>query len=165
MQKFIKFLEIIHITDEYYLYRIYSGNDELEIKERIIEDLKDSWKDEIGDFPQELNASASLEDIQNKMTELMQMSKVEDYYDLYLDLATDLNDVISFYNQFDEKQNKEPSGNYYSEAEVDFYAYGDEAIDLENMLPYLSRLQSENEIYFSDKVVQKISQIIGNNVI
>lgn len=158
MQKFIKFLEIIQIDNEYYLYRIYSGNDEFEIKERIIEDLKDAWKDQIGDFPQELNASASLEDIQNKMTELVQMNKVEDHYDLYLDAADDLNDVISFYTQFDEKQNEESAGNDYSE--VDFYAYGDEAIDLETMLPYLSRLQSENEIYFSDKVVQRIKRII-----
>ena len=155
MQKFIKFYEDVNIDDYYHLYRIYSGNNELEIKERIIEDLKDSWMNSVNHIPQALNASASLEDIQNIMIDIVKINDGENYYDLYLGVADDLNDVISFYGQYEEKKNEE------TYAGVDFYAYGDDAINLENMLPYLFSLQSEYEIYFSDKVIQKLKSIIG----
>jgi hypothetical protein len=143
------------------VYRLYSGDSEAEIKKKIVEGLQDSWEDYVRGVDK-LDPSKPLREIVRNANKIIQDYMDEDYgdltdYDLLVDPPyTDLGRAFDFYGDY--HQVTESDDDDYED--VSFYFYGDYAMSLQEVFPYLSGLRSEYEVSISDEYVQRLSSLL-----
>lgn len=145
---------------KYLVYRLYSGDSEEEIKKKIVEGLQDSWEDYVRGVDK-LDPSKPLKEIVWNANKIIQDYMDEDYgdltdYDLLVDPPyTDLGLAFDFYSDY--HQVTESDEDYEN---ADFYFYGDYAMSLQEVFPYLSGLRSEYEVSISGEYVQRLSSLL-----
>jgi hypothetical protein len=143
----------------YYTYRLYSGESEDELKRNIIESIKDGWDfvDEISELDSSDYSGSSLNDISSMIEDIIQDYIDEDYGDLtdynleISDSYTGLNMALDFYNRYIEVA--ESDLEHYEEAH--FYFYGDYAIEIQNIFPYLADL-GKYGVNLSDEYIRRL---------
>jgi radical SAM superfamily enzyme YgiQ (UPF0313 family) len=146
-------------SGRYYTYRLYSGESEDELKRNIIESIKDGWDfvDEISELDSSDYSGSSLNDISSMIEDIIQDYIDEDYGDLtdynleISDSYTGLNMALDFYNRYIEVA--ESDLEHYEEAH--FYFYGDYAIGIQNIFPYLVDLGNYG-VNLSDEYIKRL---------
>ena len=144
---------------QYYTYRLYSGESEDELKRNIIEGIKDEWDfiEDIEELDPNDYRGSSLNDISSMITDMIEDYMEEDHGDLtdygleISDSYTGLNKALDFYNQYVEVA--EGDLEHYEEA--NFYFYGDYAIEIQNIFPYLVDL-GKYGVNLSDEYIRSL---------
>lgn len=159
---FVNLLEISSGgAEKNFVYRLYSGDSEEEIKKKIVEGLQDSWEDYVRGMDK-LDPSKPLKEIVWNANKIIQDYMDEDYgdltdYDLLVDPPyTDLAQAFDFYSDYHQVTEREDD---YENA--GFYFYGDYAMSLQEVFPYLSGLRGEFGVSVSREYVQRLSSLLG----
>lgn len=143
------------------VYRLYSGDSEEEIKKKIVEGLQDSWGDYVRGVDK-LDPSKPLKEIVWNANKIIQDYMDEDYgvltdYDLLVEGPyTDLGRAFDFYRNYHRVTERDD----YDYEDAGFYFYGDYAMSLQEVFPYLSGLRSEYGVSISDEYVQRLSSLL-----
>ena len=148
----------------YYTYRLYSGESEEELKRNIIESIKDGWGDvdkidQLGSYRYPIN---SLSDIAGVVSDIIQDYMDDDYGDLHdyslsiSDYYTEINRALDFYNEYMEVVEGELE--HYEDA--NFYFYGDYAIEIQNIFPYLDDLVKNYGVGITDGYIKRLYNIL-----
>ena len=148
----------------YYTYRLYSGESEEELKRNIIESIKDGWNDvdainQLGSYRYPIN---SLSDIAGVVSDIIQDYMDDDYGDLHdyslsiSDSYTEINKALDFYNEYMEVVEGELE--HYEDA--NFYFYGDYAIEIQNIFPYLDDLVKNYGVGITDGYIKRLYNIL-----
>lgn len=149
----------------YYTYRLYSGESEEELKRNIIEGIKDRWDDvdvinELGSSRYPIN---SLSDISGVVTDIIQDYMDDDYvlfHDYRLNVGdsyTEINKALDFYNEYMEVLEGDNLENYDN---VDFYFYGNYAIEIQGIFPYLDDLVKNYGVGITDEYIKRLTNIL-----
>jgi len=142
----------------YRTYRLYSGDSVEDIKFRIVEDLKDSWIDVSDDIDNLKNPTdMGLHAIADFFSEMIEDADSGYVYDCHIEISdpyTDITEAVRFYmNHLDDEEE-------FDDAEVSFYAYGDYAKTLENVLPLLSSLFDDYGVHISSNTVERMTNLL-----
>ena len=144
-----------------FVYRLYSGDSEEEIKRKIVEGLQDSWEDYVRGV-EELDPSKPLKEIVDDANKIIQDYMDEDYgnltdYDLLVEGPyTDLGQAFDFYSDYHQVTKSDD----YDYEDAGFYFYGDYVMSLQEVFPYLSGLRGEYEVSVSREYVQRLSSLL-----
>ena len=148
----------------YYTYRLYSGESEEELKRNIIESIKDGWGDvdnidQLGSYRYPIN---SLSDIAGVVSDIIQdyMDQDQLFMDYSLDVSdsyTEINKALDFYNEYMEVLEGDNLGDHDN---VDFYFYGDYAIEIQNIFPYLDDLVKNYGVGITDGYIKRLYNIL-----
>ena len=142
---------------DYVLYRIYSGESDDEIKNSIIDHIRDSWDgagDEVVDAFEELDSSLSFKEIARRindiLNELVVGSGLHEYDLIIGDPTSDISYGLDFY---DDYKSVDDSDNYQG---VDFYFYGGYAIKVQKLFPYAYDLMKNYGVVIENKIFDKM---------
>lgn len=160
------FVNLLEISSggagKYLVYRLYSGDSEEEIKKKIVEGLRDSWEDYVRGMDK-LDPSKPLKEIVWNANKIIQDYMDEDYgelsdYDLLVEGPyTDLGRAFDFYGDYHQVTERED----YDYEDAGFYFYGDYAMSLQGVFPYLFDLSGEFGVSVSHEYVQRLSSLLG----
>lgn len=142
---------------DYVLYRIYSGESDDEIKNSIINHIRDSWDgagDEVVDAFEELDSSLSFKEIARRindiLNELVVGSGLHEYDLIIGDPTSDISDCLDFYSEY---KDAEINGGYDG---ADVYFYGGYAIKVQKLFPYVYNLMKDYGVVIDNKIFDKM---------
>lgn len=149
-------------SERFFTYRLYSGESVDDIKFEIINHMKDEWGDYIDGFERNLDivSGKSLNDIVSHINDLIQDYIDNDYgglsdYDLLVEGPyTNLDNAFTFYGDYHDLLDN-PDEDY---EDVDFYFYGDYAIKIQNVFPFLYDVAEEFGIHISTGYAEKLAK-------